>query len=74
MFTAKFWKDAVERAVRAGAWAFLSALGLDAYGNDLDTTWQTRLTLAGGAAAFSLVASLAGTARPSGDDTGSLVT
>ena len=70
MLTKAFWVDALERAVRAGAWCLLSLLvhGAATAGGDLSQIqinlltlpWLTYLGIALGSMAASLLASLAG--------------
>jgi hypothetical protein len=56
MFTRKFWEDAAERAIRAGAWAALSFLGVASQVNALTVDWATT----GGMFARGLLLSLLG--------------
>jgi hypothetical protein len=72
MWTATFWKDAAERAVKTAAQVFVTML--IAAGTDLFTTdWKAALAAAGMAALLSLVTSVgSGFVNPTG--TASLVT
>lgn len=59
LFSKVFWADALERAIRAGAWCLLGLLGADATVIDRALNWADMLTTAGYAALLSLLASVA---------------
>lgn len=67
MWTIAFWKDAVERAVRTVAQAWVAVLVAAGTGL-LDTDWLAGLSMAGMAGLLSLLTSLGGEAliNPSG--------
>ena len=58
MWTAAFWKDAGERAVKTFAQAFLALFGAGAV-DLLSVDWRADLSVSGGAALLSLLTSLA---------------
>lgn len=57
MFTAKFWKDALERAIKTAAQTFLATAGVNAWKLDGDYWTEVGLVVAG-ATVLSLVTSL----------------
>ncbi|MGH3388940.1 MAG: holin [Actinomadura sp.] len=57
MFTANFWRDAIERAIRTAAQALIGILGAGATGL-LDIDWPAALSAAGLAALLSLLTSI----------------
>ena len=57
MWTAAFWKAAVERAVKTFAQALLAVMTADGFGL-LDADWPARLSASGLAAILSLLASV----------------
>lgn len=71
LFTAVFWKDAAERAVKSGAQAVVLALGGDAF-NVWSIDWQTISGIGLGGLALSLLTSVA-SAGVSNRGTASLV-
>lgn len=62
MFTSKFWRDALERAVKTFAQSALATLGIGAV-DLLATNWVGALSVGGGAAIVSLLMSLASEPR-----------
>lgn len=67
----KFWKDAIERAIKTVAQAMVAMLTADATGI-LAVNWVEVLSVAGLAGAVSLLTSI-GTAQSTGEDSASLV-
>ena len=71
MFTSKFWRDAFERAVKTAAQAVVVVLGAEV-ANVFEVNWTETAGLALGAAALSVLTSIA--SAPFGDkETASLV-
>ena len=68
MFTAKFWKDAAERAVKSAAQGVLVLFTGDQVFNAWHADWATAGGVAAGAAVLSLLTSLVST-RLGGDST-----
>ena len=62
MFTAKFWRDATERAVKTFAQSALATLGVGAV-DLVSTNWLGALSVGGGAAIVSVLMSLASEPR-----------
>jgi hypothetical protein len=61
--TRQFWAGAIERAVRAGAWAFIAVLGVPNAGSVVGVDvmhvgWRDAAALAGGAALASVLGSI----------------
>jgi hypothetical protein len=71
MFTKKFWKDAVERSIRAGAWTLVAIAGTAGF-SLLSVSWPGLLAAIGLAMVVSLAGSLAVNAASS-SDTASIV-
>ncbi|MEU8264493.1 holin [Micromonospora sp. NPDC048999] len=65
MFTSKFWKAAVERAVKSGAQALLGLWALDGF-NVVDADFRLAAGVAAGAAVLSVLTSVvsAGAGQP----------
>ena len=58
MFTAGFWRAAVERAIKTFAQTLVSLWGAGAF-NIMKVEWQEALGVAGGAALLSVLTSVA---------------
>ena len=58
MFTAKFWTEALERAVKSGAQAIIAAIGVNAAGL-ADVDWTAAAGAGGLMAVLSVLTSLA---------------
>lgn len=58
LFTALFWKDALERAISTAAQAFLAVVGAGVF-NVLTFGWENALAIAGGAAVLAIVKAIA---------------
>lgn len=61
MFTKKFVKDTAERLIATFAEVLLASLTVDANSHDLQTSFQTKLTVAGVATGYALLKALAAT-------------
>jgi len=75
MFTAIFWRDAAERAVKTAAQAALLALGgdmIDVFAAGV-SLWQTLAGAAAGGALLSVLTSVATAASTGDDESASLV-
>lgn len=58
MWTWKFWREALERAVKSAAQALLLALSGDKVFNVLQADWQVLVGAAAGGAVLSILTSL----------------
>lgn len=68
MFTAKFWKNAAERAIKTFAQTMVAALTVDAAGI-MHADWSAMATLAASAAVASVLTTLAGVSGPAREAT-----
>lgn len=67
MFTADFWKQAIERAVKTAAQAVILFLGADQAFDVVTVNWGNALGIAAGGAVLSLLTSIV-SAPFGGDD------
>lgn len=58
MWTTRFWKDAVERALKTFAQTLIALLGVGGFGI-IDAPWFSSLSVAGLAAVLSVLSSVA---------------
>lgn len=58
MFTAPFWRDAIERSISTAAQALLSVWGAGTLFNLLTVDWAAAAGIASGAAALSILKAL----------------
>ena len=58
MWTTRFWKDAVERALKTFAQTLIALLGVGGFGI-IDAPWLSSLSVAGLAALLSVLSSVA---------------
>lgn len=71
MWTAKFWKESTERAVKTFAQSLLALLGANSV-NILEVDWQQALGVSVGAGVLSILTSIA-SSHVSKEDSPSLV-
>lgn len=63
LFTAEFWLDTFERAIRAAAASVTSLIGIDALTNSVDVDWGAFGMAAGFAAGATIVMSVAASGK-----------
>ena len=72
MFTARFWKDALERAAKSAAQAMLLYGGGDLALGAWSANWKSAVAIAGAAAGLSLLTSIV-SLKVGDEDTASVV-